>query len=265
MELKAFYVLFLLMGTALFFISVFLRARSNGKYDIKSMDLALIFVPLLIGLIATGKIKKLTVGGVAIETAEAFVKASRQPIAEQIAYSVPVGIEGVVRTVETGPKGAVDRIPELIRTKTEALEFYLGSNRYWGPAIEKYLESLDAYNFLRYAIVYERDGTLFGIFRSRELLGYFRKEGRKAYAFFAEKLNSGDKDALKDLPGFIRAQEQINTGVHKKDILKKMEESNLDILPVTDKYGRFVGVVQRDRIVASLIIDIAAKLEKAKE
>lgn len=164
-------------------------------------------------------------------------------------------------------KGGVDRIPKLIERKTEALEFRLGHGGYWGPAIQMYFESLDAYAFLRYAIIHHKDGTLFGVFEAKYLLRYFREQGENAYHSFARHLNKPSEQSLqrlKDLPGFISGEYAVTSDANKRSVLEEMEKLKRDTLPVVDSNRRFVGMVDRTQLTASLIIDVAKKLEGIK-
>lgn len=51
---------FLLTGCVLFILSVFLRAKTGGKYEIKIADLVLVLIPLVFWPIVTGKIQRFT-------------------------------------------------------------------------------------------------------------------------------------------------------------------------------------------------------------
>lgn len=257
----------LLAGCVLFILSVVVRAKTGGKYEIKMIDLALVLIPLLFWLIGTGKIQKFAIGGVEFETAQAFIGASEAPIETQVAHTSPLSIEDVVLTVERGSKAAVSQIPKLIKKKTEALEFQLGHGGYWGPAIQKYFESLDAYAFLRYAIIHNKDGTLFGIFEAKTLLQYFREQGADAYRDFARILNQPGEQSLqrlKELPGFIPGEYAVTSTANKRSVLEEMEDLKRETLPVVDLNRRFVGMVERTQLTASLIIDVAKKLEDLK-
>ena len=110
----------LLVGGVLLILSVLVRVKTGGKYEIKMIDLSLVLVPLLFWLIATGQIRKFAVGGVEFETAQAFIGASEEPIELQVALTAALGIEDVVETIEQATKGGVDQIPRLIKSKTEA-------------------------------------------------------------------------------------------------------------------------------------------------
>jgi len=259
--------MFLLAGCGLFILSVIVRAKTGGKYEIKMIDLALVLIPLLFWLIGTGKIQKFAVGGVEFETAQAFIGASEEPIESQVALASPIGIEDIVQTVEKGGKGDVAQIPRLIKKKTEALEFRLGHGGYWGPAIKTYFESLDASAFLRYAIINHQDGTLFGVFQAKDLLRYFREKGDWAYREFAGYLNNPNEistKSIRELPGFIPGEFAVTSDTNKRAALEEMEKLKRDTLPVVNPSRRFVGIVERTQLTASLIIDVAKKLESAK-
>jgi len=254
----------LLAGCFLFILSVTVRAKTGGKYEIKMIDLALVLIPLFFWLVRTGKIQKFAVGGIEFETAQAFIGASEESIETQVALASPLNIKDVVQTVERGEKGGVDQIPKLIKKKTEALEFRLGKGGYWGPAIQIYFESLDAYAFLRYAVIHNKDGTLFGVFEAKYLLRYFREQGESAYHNFAERLNQSSEQELKDLPGFIPGEYAVSSTANKRSVLEKMDVLKQEILPVIDSNKLFKGMVDRTQLTASLIIDVAKKLESIK-
>ncbi len=78
----------------------------------------------------------------------------------------------------------------------------------------------------------------------------------------AEWLNSSDTKALAQLPEFIGAGDAVNKGSDKYQALLKMETLNVDRLPATDETGRFAGMVERSRLTASLLIDVAKNLNK---
>jgi 4-amino-4-deoxy-L-arabinose transferase-like glycosyltransferase len=56
-------IILLFSGFILFVLSMVLRAKSGRKYEIKTIDLILVLVPLFLWLIGTGKVKKLAIGG----------------------------------------------------------------------------------------------------------------------------------------------------------------------------------------------------------
>lgn len=260
-----------LLGFCIFVFSVFLRARTGGKYEIKAIDIALIIVPLLFWLVSTGKVEKIAAFGMEFEMAEAFIGASEKPIESQVTEPSLLPVGEVAESIERGVKGSVQAIPMLVERKIEALEFVLGYGGYWGPAIKKYLDSLSVYPFLKYIVVNNQDGTLFGVYEVRKLMGYFQTktptEEERAYKDFERYLNRGDensRDKLEKLPGFIPRSSAVKSDSNKRMALETMEKLKMDSLPVIDSGGRFVGMVERSRLTASLIIDVAKNLEIAK-
>ncbi len=256
--------LLILFGGLLLLLSLVLRVKSGGKYEIKVIDLTLVLIPLFFWLFATGKIKKMTVGGVEVETAQAFVEAAEVPIESQVTLRTASSIEDVVETVEMDTKAGVEKIPELIKNKVEALEFRLGHGGYWGPAIETYFESLGAHSFLRYAVIHDEDGTLFGVYSAKDLLLYFQNRGGRPYDDFARQLNQASSDSreeLEELPGFIPGGNAVEVSANKRRVLARMEELKSGTLPVVDADRQFVGMVDRAQVTASLIMDVADKLE----
>lgn len=64
------------------------------------------------------------------------------------------------------------------------------------------------------------------------------------------------------LPGFIGLQHALNKQTDKRQALQQMEALNMDTLPVVQVNERFAGIVDRSRLTASLLIDVANNLEK---
>lgn len=233
-------------------LSIF-RLKVGEKFDIRNSDILLAIIPVALWLILTGRIQKLEFGEFKIEAA--FVEASKSSVKAQI-KPVKLPVEPLVM----GLKGSPKMIQKLIKNKTEALVFRLG-NSYYGPAIEEYLERLTEYPFFKYIVINEEDGRFFAIADARALNSYFksREEGLTSWKF-ADWLKNSDKAFLSsELPGFISKAIILDTD--KKTALELMEKFNVDILPVVDKWGKFLGIVDRSRITASLIIEMANKLK----
>ncbi len=259
------FFIFLAGGFLLFALSLVLRAKSGGKYEIRPVDLVLILVPVFLWLFATGKITKFNIAGVEVETARAFLSATEQPIEFTSLPTDESTIDDVMQNVERARKTGVNEIPNLIRRKTEALEFKLGFGGYWGPAIEKYFQTLRRAGFLKYVIIYEEQRSLFGIFDAAPLLIFMQNEGTKGYESFAQALNRADDQArqrLKGLPGFISVSDSVTPETSKQKALETMERIDSAFLPVVDPAKKFKGILHRDRIISSLIIDVAKAMEK---
>lgn len=239
-------------------VLVLLRAR-NSHFEVRPADIVVAVLPVVVFLLVTGKLQKFEIGesGVKIETA--FVKASASAIVSQVTPLTGLPSE----PIRLDPKRGVEDIPQLIARKTEGLLFRLGHGGYWGSAIEDYFRLLSRQPFLKYLIIENPDRTFFAMADARELTELFLAE-RPPYTArdFAEWLNAANKEALARLPGFIASQHAVRKEADKGQTLRKMEALNVDTLPVVDNKGSFAGIVNRSRLTASLLIDVAENLER---
>lgn len=254
----------LALGALLVLASLALRVRSQGKYEIKSIDLAFLVVPLLLVGLATGKVKGLDAFGVKADLSELWSQAARGQIQPQVARSQPVSVQDVVQASEMAMKGGVGELQRLVERKVDALAFQLGSAGYYGPAIRAYLEKLAGSSHLRAIVVQERDGTLFGMYLASDLIGYLNVAGDAGYAELQRLLNSGDDAARKrlaSLPGFVAAKDAVTASTSKRDALAAMARLDVSSLPVIDSERRFAGTVDRSKLTSSLIVAVSDKLD----
>jgi len=255
--------LLLLVGVFLVIGAILLRVLSNGKYEIKTTDLVFIVVPLVFAGLATGKLKGLDIFGVKADLSELWADAAGTHIEGQVSFVPASPVEDAVEMIETAPKRGVGDIPELIRKKTEALSFQLGMGGYYAPAIQKYFDDLYGSSYLRYVVIDNPDGTLFGMYKAADLIAYLRTIDGSGYDMFKDMLNDGGdraKDALSKLPGFVSADLAVSGDTTKREALQRMEDLNLESLPVRDSAGRFVGTVERAKLTAGLILAVTEKL-----
>jgi hypothetical protein len=237
---------------------VILRVKLSEKFEVKNSDILIAIIPIILWFLLTGKVKNLEIGGVKIEGA--FVEASKTAVVKQI---TPVKLP--VETVRMDPKKGIEQIPYLIKNKTEALLFELGYGGYYGAAIEEYLQRLSQYPFFKYVIIVDRGKRFVGISDARELNSILQSRQATFNSYDFEKwLNMSQTSQLSRLPKFMGANDAIRKDTHKQTALEKMEALNIEMLPVIDKMGRFVGVVDRSRLTSSLIIDVAKRLNQDK-
>jgi len=239
-------------------ILVLLRAKSS-RFEVKPSDIVVAVVPVVVFLLVTGKLQKFEIGegGVKIETA--FVQASRASIDPQV--TALTGLPAA--PIQLDSKAVVSEIPRLIERQTEGLLFRLGHGGYWGPAIEEYFNVLARHPFFKFLIVEHPDGRFFGLADARalnELLG--NSDAPYDADQLARWLNQSDTKALSRLPGFIGEDQAVRKGTDKFEALLKMEELNVDWLPAVNDQQRFAGIVERSRLMASLLIDVTQSLKK---
>jgi hypothetical protein len=229
---------------------VALRLKTGNKLDIKSSDIVLALVPIGLWLFLSGKVQEFAFGDFKIVAA--IKEASKSPVSAQVT-------ELPVVSLQMEAKGGVDQIPNLIAKKSEALSFRLGHGGYYGPAISDYLNRLTQNGFLRYVIINDADGSFFCLADSRQLTALLQG----SYNFdddFARWLNSGDKSQLSQLPGFISIEQALMKKSNRRRALQLMDSLDVQTLPVIDENRKFIGVVDRSKLTASMLIDIADKV-----
>ncbi|MFC1712173.1 CBS domain-containing protein [Candidatus Poribacteria bacterium] len=270
----------ILISIAVFVIIVvamaILRITVSDKFEIKSTDMLVAVIPIAIWLILSGKVKVFEFAGLKIESA--FAEASRAKIAP---YDINLPAE--VDSIRIGAKGSLQRIPQLIIDRIEALSFELGYAEYEIIEMGEYFRYLSRQPFFRHIIINRSNGTFVGMANARELY-----TAPSAVSEAAEDKRIYDKDrdehnapqanyspfklagwlresntkALADnLPGYISAEDAIKEDTDKQTALAQMEKLDVEVLPVVDGDGKFAGVVERSRLVSSLIIDVAGKMK----
>ena len=151
-------------------------------------------------------------------------------------------------------------IPRLIEKKTEALTFHLGYGGYYGPAIKQYLDELSVMPSFKYVVILNRDGTFAGLCDARLLNATLANE-YNGHQKFANWLNNADEAPIKQLPGYIGSEKAIYKNIGKQSALEKMDQMDIEMLPVVSAENRFVGIVERSRLVSSMIIEVTQKLK----
>ncbi len=265
----------------LLIIVVWVRKKIAGGVEIKPMDAAIALIPLVLWMATAGILKKVEVPGVfGFEIAGAIVDAAKTDIKDQVS-KLPV------KDVSADQKTGVGRLPELLDKKTEALSFKLGNRGYYGPAIWKYIVHLNRLPSFRFVVVLQPDNTLFGIFDATILASALNppdnvelvkeyplmplrklppKDRVTKWSEFARHLSDGETLEIRKYPGFFSAEQAVKPSSDKQQVLTRMEELQRDWLPVvTEPKGEFKGIVERSRLTASLILDIAKRVEAGKK
>lgn len=256
-------IILLLIGVSLLFGSVLLRILSKGIYEIKTIDLVFIIIPLLLVGLATGKVRGLDLFGVRADLSELWKNAADTQI-DLPTPDLVSQVEDAIEMIDTRDKGGVEEIPALIAQRTQALAFQLGMGRYYGQAIKKYLNDLYGSSYLRYVIINDQNNTFFGMYDAADFIAYLRTLGDDTgYDILEQQLNQGSRDAMywfARLPGFVSSDKAITAETSKRDALQKMEDLKLETLPVIDSTGHFIGTVERSKLTSSLILAVTKNL-----
>lgn len=247
------------IAAALLIALVLLRTLSRGRAEVKVTDAIIAVLPIVVALFATGKITKLVIGpeGVTVErTREAILDAASSGVAS----------DGALARIEPEPleaaaKGGTGRISEYAARNVQALTFQVGG-LYVAEIIEAYLTQLSQNRGFRYVVLIE-DDRFYGIIEAGVLLAYVGEESTGPDAPdwpMIERWIEGDPKAFRNLAGFVGADGALPPDINKRDALQRLNELDRDWLPVVDAEGHLAGIVDRSRLTASLILDVADQL-----
>jgi hypothetical protein len=239
-------------------VVVAIRSVLGAKLVFTSSEILAALVPIGLWLFLTGKVTNLTIGGFSI--AAAITEASRAPIAQQVT-KLPIA-KLPIDNVTMDAKGGVREIPKLVGKKTQALSFRLGHGGYFGPVIVEYFNALMRYPFLQYVVINNADGTFFGMADARAVAATIRDSEAAIDANrLADWLNNSNGAALRQLPGLVSASSALLEASDKKVALQRMDSLDVQVLPVIGDDRKFLGVVDRSKLSASMLVEIANRLE----
>lgn len=265
---------------------VWIRGHFAEKFTIKPIDAGIALIPFVLWMSTAGIFKKVEVTGIgSFETyaSEAIVNAASKAINLQVT-DLPVN------DVKTEHKTGVADIPELIKSGAEALSFELGYGRYTGPAIWMYLNKLITIRNFKYVVLNKQDGSLFGVYDAMKLMKELNPNDNdkllkdfpiepnynrqppvnrvENWKEFADAIRKSELEKLKAYAGFVDLHNAVKRTANKKKVLASMEARDIDWLPVVSskKEGyKLVGIVDRSRLTASLILDVTDQLVEKKK
>ncbi|HEY3600464.1 MAG TPA: hypothetical protein VGK72_00740 [Chthoniobacterales bacterium] len=245
---------------ALLALLVALRSKTGNKIDIRNSDIVLALVPVALWLFLTGKVQEFGFGEVKIVAA--IKMASNAPVGPQVSK---LTIESVRESVPTMSKAGPEVIPQMISAKSQALRFTIGQGGYFGGAIANYLNQLTQYPFLRYLVLENPDGTFFALADARQIEQIVQApQARFSTDDLAQWIDSGNKEALAALPGFVSAEKALHKSDDRRKALEIMNAADAQVLPVLNEDGKFAGVVDRSKLTASMLAEIAQRVEKTE-
>ena len=158
-------------------------------------------------------------------------------------------IEPVAITVDE--KRGVGNIPELVQKRVVALRLELGRRGYYATsAIQEYLERLTQHDFFRYVVFAGGDGKFLGLVPAKTLLDQIRRSKFDIVRVIEE-------GSLSLVDGIVTAT--VSSNSTKRDALKRMDDVGLAELPVVDEAGRFLGMIARDKLTSSIVLDLVAR------
>lgn len=221
---------------------ILINAKVNGGFKVDTSWVAIALAPAVIWLLATGQLAEFSGFGLGFKLREASAKPFSLRLEGSSIEPVPLVL---------GEKGGIGEIPELVRRRVAALTLQVGRRSYYsGSAIRRYLEELTPHDFFRYCVFSGGDGRFRGLAPARALLDQLRRQQLDIVKVIEE-------GSLNLVDGLVTAALPKNST--KREALRKMDEMNLAELPVVDEGGRFVGIIDRDKLTSSILVELVAR------
>ena len=209
---------------------------------------ALLFLPLLVYALVSGRIRELTApGGVGVKLAE----AAEDPAPVVSADNVAVPIEDAFLTRARG--APIEWIREIDPTCSAVLKIDLGLGSDYCQRVEM-LEILrlarEQLVKFRFVVFLHGDKRVLGFMRveSFERLLADEDEGEQ----LAQAINKGHAEKVVEAPGMLRPN--ILDDATSREALIEMNRLRLDSIVVVDHEGRFKGVVEREHVLSRMML-----------
>lgn len=229
---------------------VVLRATTNKNWEVRFTDAAIAIIPIIVWLILAGRLKEFKLGS------EGFTAAFQEAVAAPIQASIE---RLPIQNLLADEKSGLPDLQKMIEKKDQALIFVLGKR--YDPSIAKeYLQRLTQEVFFKFIEIQDNVGGLFGLLDARLLMGYLKTDGD--WSNFISAVQGINQPYLTALPSFVGRSAAVTEMSEKSDVLKKMEDSQADWLPVTGPDGKLIGVVERSAVLARLVLDLNARLRQ---
>jgi hypothetical protein len=233
-------------------VQVLLRAKTGDKYQIKNADIVIALIPIVLVLFLSGKVQELAFGD--FKVVLAVKKTTESPISAEVT-KLPI------EEVQVGQRQSLVERKQYIEKRTPVISFQFSKfSRGGSDIIVDYLE-LAHYPFLRYILFYNTEGVFFGMADAQQVAAMAEVTPFKDIAFWI--LNAQEIE-IKNLAGFVSAQESLHEDDDKITALKKMNTLNVAVLPVVDKSNRFTGIIEQNKLAANMLTDILEGLKRAE-
>jgi hypothetical protein len=233
-------------------IGLLLLLRSL-KFNDTTTFIALLFLPILVWGVASGKISEITGPG---GWSAKFKEAAREAAGE----SPDIEMENFQIVEKEAASALPKKIAAVPAGKPVAMSLQLGKAGYYGAsAIARYIDRLSKIDPDLLVVVVDDDGRFVAAIPAARLLSSSRVGGVAAVEngdAFVDAIGNSNQNYLRNLPAanFRSIPEKTSNAV----ALSEMRKANAKSLVVVDDDKRPIGIVKRDRIVAHLVETLAS-------
>jgi hypothetical protein len=238
------------------FALAFFRKHILKAAEFSNTDVLIAAVVILLIGMGSGKIESFKAGD--IEVKRAIQDARKKDISSDLT-KLPYS------PLQTQLKGPKSGIPDFLKLGKGALTLRLGYDGYADSVIMDYLKGMG--NAMAsgagpfYVVFVESGRTFWGMVKTYDLVRFMDAENIPASNVLSKQIRTKDTKKLEEIPGIILKNDVVLVGDDRLTALRKMDKSNNELLPVIDSDGQFVGTVERNRITASLMVNVAEKLD----
>lgn len=248
----------ILLFILLIALSTFLRTKSNGKYEVRISDAIFAIVPVIIILLLSGQISELQVGDLSLKLKEDLKKKIINE-SDLKSNTILDGKRSLIIGVDCDYAVEEDIIKShpmpggisynYIVFQHNCVDDKYGNRRaqFWG--IISYEDYKD--NFL----------TPNSQLPNSQLPNSLLPNSQSKASVFLSWVKSKNINKLKSIPSFVNVENAITLNTDKLSVLEKMEALNVDFLPVINQEKIFLGVITKQRLTSSLMLNIATNLK----
>jgi hypothetical protein len=234
---------------AVIIVAAILYWHGDRKFEMEAILVAVL--PVLFWLLLSGRLTSFKAFGVELSA------AIKQVSSEGIRKGPTPMASG---TIEFEPIQAVSKedpgkIKEYIARKVRALSFELRKRDYYKEdVIRMYLDELCPYRFFKWIVFKYPDGQFGGLVPAQNLHAFgASQDPEKGYHSIVQRI---ENERIHDLPGFVGREQALSASASKGEAIERFGKTDLDELPVVNRDGTFVGILNRGQLFSSVLSSI---------
>lgn len=218
-----------------------------------SVFLAVLFVPALLFVVLSGRLTEVKAPG---GWSAQFVSVTMSPVQSQ---TERIRLTEAIEIRKASPDMLEDRLSELDQTRPIILALDLGGHPYTRSDILNHVHNLERFRNFRFAVFTDTEKRFAAYTPSWALNALLTEPGRGDD--FVRAITENRIDDLRRFPAVISQATSRRSSNH--DALCEMRRLNLEALVVTEDDGRVAGVVERDQVIATIILSLMDSVKAA--
>ncbi|MEH6534267.1 MAG: CBS domain-containing protein [Photobacterium frigidiphilum] len=215
-------------------MSVAVRVKSKGEYEVKPIDVIIGLIPFIIWLLVSGKLTEFSVGDLSVKLRE----ASQSSISTQVSN---------------------------LRENEDVLHIGVGCDY----GVEKNMKSLETFPTFRpyqFIVIEECENDynsesypiFVGMLSVEDYKDHFLGNTKLDVESFFRNIKMSQFSVIDNynIPSYISVTHAVTPNTKKLRALQIVDRLNVEALPVISDEGEFIGIVSRSRLVTSFVVDI---------